>query len=119
MSRARPTSGPIWALAGRRRRLPTDVRVAEVASRTGAERKGPAAEQRRPARQAGRRAASLRELALVAATVELCFLALTAVAPVGGVSQTISPLARAWPWLLAPARLVFGRLATLSIPPAQ
>lgn len=40
--------------------------------------------------------------------VELCFLALMAVAPLGGVTQTLSPLARWWPWLLAPARLIFG-----------
>lgn len=40
--------------------------------------------------------------------VELCFLALMAVAPLGGVTQTLSPLARAWPWLLVPARLIFG-----------
>jgi hypothetical protein len=47
-------------------------------------------------------------LLAIAALVELFLLALMAVAPVGGVSQSISPLARAWPWLLAPGRLIFG-----------
>ena len=64
------------------------------------------------------RPAPLRALILVAAAVEAFLLALVAVAPVGGVSQTLSPLARAWPWLLAPARLVFGdTLVNASVPP--
>ncbi|MGZ3599216.1 MAG: hypothetical protein ACXWQ5_05830 [Ktedonobacterales bacterium] len=50
----------------------------------------------------------MRRLLAIAALVELFLLGLLAVAPVGGVSQSISPLARAWPWLLAPARVIFG-----------
>lgn len=50
----------------------------------------------------------LRALLLWALVIELFLLALYVVAPVGGVTLSISPLARVWPWLLAPARLVFG-----------
>ncbi len=52
--------------------------------------------------------APLTPLLAPLAIVELCFLALVAVAPLGGVTQALSPLARVWPWLLAPARLLFG-----------
>ncbi|MFI5273708.1 MAG: hypothetical protein ACHQ4H_11810 [Ktedonobacterales bacterium] len=63
---------------------------------------------------------SLRALALVAAVVEVFLLGLVAVAPVGGVAQSISPLARVWPWLLAPARLIFGdALVRGSLPPER
>ncbi|MGO8946782.1 MAG: hypothetical protein ACLQUY_03770 [Ktedonobacterales bacterium] len=56
----------------------------------------------------------------IAALIELFLLALVAVAPLGGISQTISPLARQWPWLLVPARLIFGNaLVDGSVPPAQ
>ena len=66
------------------------------------------------------RPAPLRPLVAIAALVEVFLLALAAVAPVGGVSQTISPLARAWPWLLAPARLIFGdALVDASVPPER
>ena len=50
----------------------------------------------------------VRRLLAIAALVEVFLLALVAVAPIGGVSQSISPLARVWPWLLWPARLAFG-----------
>jgi len=50
----------------------------------------------------------LRRLGLALVGMEVLFLALMAIAPVGGMIQTISPLARVWPWLLTPARLVFG-----------
>lgn len=61
-----------------------------------------------------------RPLALWAVVIEAFLLALYLVAPLGGVSLSISPLASAWPWLLAPARLVFGSaLVDASIPPAQ
>lgn len=50
----------------------------------------------------------MRRLLAIAALVEAFLLGLVAVAPLGGVSQSISPLARVWPWLLAPARLLFG-----------
>ena len=66
------------------------------------------------------RPAPLRSLLGIAATVEFFLLALAAVAPIGGVSQTISPLARIWPWLLAPARFVFGNaLVDASVPPER
>src|SRR5260221_3113244 len=65
-------------------------------------------------------APSLRPLLAIAAALECLFLWLMAVAPVGGVAQSISPLARAWPVLLAPARLVFGdALVNGSLPPAS
>ncbi len=63
---------------------------------------------------------SIKRLLAPLAVIECFFLALMTVAPIGGVSQTISPLARAWPWLLAPARLVFGdALVDASIPPER
>src|SRR5579859_4479605 len=53
-------------------------------------------------------------------TVEAFLLALLAVAPLGGLSQTLSPLARAWPALLAPGRLIFGDAAVeTSVPSAR
>src|SRR5258705_12303593 len=65
-------------------------------------------------------APSLRPLLAIAAALEWLFLWLMAVAPVGGVAQSISPLARAWPVLLAPARLVFGdALVNGRLPPAS
>jgi hypothetical protein len=55
-----------------------------------------------------------------AAGVEAFLLALVAVAPLGGISQTISPLARVEPTLLLPARLLFGdALVDASIPPER
>ncbi len=52
--------------------------------------------------------------------VEAFLLALLAVAPLGGLSQTLSPLARAWPALLAPGRLIFGDAAVeTSVPSAR
>jgi hypothetical protein len=62
----------------------------------------------------------LRNLLLWALGIEAFLLALYVVAPVGGVTLTISPLARVWPWLLAPARLVFGdTLVDASVTPTQ
>lgn len=90
-----------------------------MASQPGAEMKIGAAGGHREEPAADQRGPALRDLVLVAAAVEAFFLALMAVAPVGGVSQTISPLTRAWPWLLAPARLVFGQLAAESVPPER
>lgn len=59
-------------------------------------------------------------LLAIATLIEVFLLALAAVAPVGGVSQTISPLARVWSWLLVPARLVFGdALVDASVPPER
>lgn len=56
---------------------------------------------------AGERAPSLRRLALYLLAMEACLLGVLVVAPLGGMTQTVSPLARAWPWLLLPAHLVF------------
>jgi hypothetical protein len=70
------------------------------------------------ARQAG--LLTLRKLALVALVMEGFFLALWTVAPLGGVTQSRSPLVAVWPWLLAPARLLFGEtLVATSIPPNE
>lgn len=66
------------------------------------------------------RLAPLRPLIHSMLLVEICFLALDVVAPLGAISQSISPLARSWPWLLAPARLLFGAaLVDGSEPPEQ
>ena len=63
---------------------------------------------------------SRHPLLLSACGVEAFFLGLVAVAPIGGVAQTISPLARKWPFLLLPARLIFGPdLANSSVPPER
>ena len=60
----------------------------------------------------------LRALLLWALVIELFLLALYVVAPIGGVTLSVSPLARVWPWLLAPARFVFGdTLVDASVPP--
>ncbi len=61
-----------------------------------------------------------RRLLLWALAIEAFLLALYLVAPLGGVSLSVSPLVTAWPWLLAPARAVFGAtLVETSIPAAQ
>lgn len=55
-----------------------------------------------------------------AVVIEFFLLALYVVVPLGGVTLTISPLARVWPWLLGPARLLFGdSMVNASIPPTQ
>src|SRR5262249_29649551 len=62
----------------------------------------------------------LRALLAVLALIESLFLGLAAVVPLCGVWQTLSPLARAWPWLLAPARMLFGdTLVEASVPPER
>jgi alpha-1,6-mannosyltransferase len=62
----------------------------------------------------------IRPLLLPAVLIELFVLGLFAVIPVGGVTLSLSPLARAWPWLLAPARLLAGnQLVDGSVPPEQ
>jgi hypothetical protein len=61
-----------------------------------------------------------RRIILAGVGIEAFLLALFAVAPLGGVTQTISPLARVWPWLLWPARALFGStLVTASVTPSQ
>lgn len=63
---------------------------------------------------------SLRALVGMGLAVEAFLLALLAVAPLGGLSQTISPLARVWPALLAPGRVIFGDAAVeTSVPSAR
>lgn len=52
--------------------------------------------------------ALLRALLWAALIIEAFLLAVDVVAPLGGVTQSVSPLARAWPWLLAPSRALFG-----------
>ena len=52
--------------------------------------------------------------------MEIFLLALVVVAPLGSISQTISPLARSWPVLLTPAHALFGdRLVDGSVPPER
>ncbi len=59
-------------------------------------------------------------MALAGVGIEAFLLALFVVAPLGGVTQTTSPLARAWPWLLWPARAVFGAtMVDASVTPSQ
>lgn len=57
--------------------------------------------------QGTKRPPSLWWLLRIGALIEVCFLGLIVVTPLGGLSQSASPLVRAWPWLLAPARLFF------------
>ncbi len=57
-------------------------------------------------RAGGRRL--MRRLVWAALAIEGFLLALGIVAPLGGVTLSISPLAKAWPWLLAPSRAIFG-----------
>jgi alpha-1,6-mannosyltransferase len=87
-------------------------------SPTGARVPAGALEDTSQAQQAG--AMTLRRLALVALVLEGFFLALWTVVPLGGVTQSRSPLVDAWPWLLAPARLFFAEtLVATSVPPAD
>lgn len=52
--------------------------------------------------------------------IEAFLLILAAAIPLGGVSLSISPLTEWWPWLLAPARILFGNaLVDASIPPSE
>ncbi|MBF6590136.1 MAG: hypothetical protein IVW57_06330 [Ktedonobacterales bacterium] len=61
-----------------------------------------------------------RALLGIGALIGLFLVALAAVAPLGGISLSISPLARAWPWLLLPARALFGNaLVDGSVPPQR
>lgn len=62
----------------------------------------------------------LWSLLRAALLIEAFLLAVDVVAPLGGVTQSISPLARAWPWLLAPSRALFGdALVDGSVPGAR
>jgi hypothetical protein len=66
------------------------------------------------------RAPGARELLGAGVALEAFLLAVWVVIPAGSVSLSVSPLARVWPWLLAPARLVLGdTLASSSLPPGN
>ena len=66
------------------------------------------------------RAPGVRGLLGAAAALEAFLLALWIVIPAASVSLSVSPLARVWPWLLAPTRLVLGdTLASTSLPPGR
>src|SRR5579859_990882 len=68
----------------------------------------------------GNQMAAWKRVALAGIGIEAFLLALYVVAPLDGVTQTISPLARVWPWLLWPARAVFGAtMVTASVTPSQ
>ena len=58
-------------------------------------------------------------LLILAAIIELFLLSLWAVAPLAPISQTISPLALQWPWLLGPAHLFFGSAPVNGSIPAE
>jgi alpha-1,6-mannosyltransferase len=66
------------------------------------------------------RAPGVRGLLGAGVALEAFLLALWAVIPAASVSLSVSPLARVWPWLLAPAHLVLGdTLAATSLPPGR
>lgn len=66
------------------------------------------------------RAPGVRGLLLAGAALEVFLLALWAVIPAASVSLSVSPLARAWPWLLFPAHLALGdALSSTSLPPGR
>lgn len=61
-----------------------------------------------------------RSLLGAGVALEAFLLALWAVIPAASVSLSVSPLARIWPWLLAPAHLLLGdTLASTSLPPGR
>ncbi len=65
-------------------------------------------------------APGVRGLLGAGVALEAFLLALWAVIPAASVSLSVSPLARIWPWLLVPARLVLGdTLASASLPPGR
>jgi hypothetical protein len=66
------------------------------------------------------RAPGVRGLLGAGLALEAFLLALWVVVPAASVSLSVSPLARVWPWLLAPAHLVLGdTLAATSLPPGR
>lgn len=52
-------------------------------------------------------APALAWLLTIGALIELCLFGLVVITPLGGTSQSVSPLARAWAWVFAPARFLF------------
>ena len=96
-------------MARRRRTAQATRRLAVSPGGVGSRRAGESGRtEQAPTGRETTEAPEMWRLLAIAALVEVFLLALVAVAPIGGVSQSISPLARVWPWLLAPARLVFG-----------
>lgn len=70
--------------------------------------------------RAALRVPAVRRILAYALAIEAFLFALWAVMPLGGVSLSLSPLARAWPALLLPARFVFSdALAEGSVPPER
>lgn len=66
------------------------------------------------------RAPGVRELLGAGAALEAFLLALWVIMPAASVSLSVSPLARVWPWLLAPAHAILGdTLASTSLPPGN
>jgi alpha-1,6-mannosyltransferase len=62
----------------------------------------------------------VRGLLGAGAALEAFLLALWVIIPAASVSLSVSPLARAWPWLLAPARFILGdTLIGASLPPGN
>ena len=62
----------------------------------------------------------VRGLLGAGAALEAFLLALWVIIPAASVSLSVSPLARVWPWLLAPARFILGdTLAETSLPPGN
>lgn len=66
------------------------------------------------------RAPGVRVLLGAGAALEAFLLALWVIIPAASVSLSVSPLARVWPWLLAPAHFILGdTLASTSLPPGN
>ena len=66
------------------------------------------------------RAPGVRGLLGAGVVLEAFLLALWVIIPAASVSLSVSPLARVWPWLLAPARLILGdTLVEASLPPGN
>jgi GPI-GlcNAc transferase complex PIG-U subunit len=65
-------------------------------------------------------APGVRRLVGAGLALEAFLLTLWVIIPAASVSLSVSPLARVWPWLLAPARLALGdALVSQSLPPAN
>jgi hypothetical protein len=81
----------------------------------------PGHDSRVSAPSAGARRGSVltARLLILATIMELFLLCLWAVAPLAPISQTISPLALQWSWLLGPARLIFGSTPVNGSIPAE
>ena len=66
------------------------------------------------------RTPGVRGLLGAGTALEAFLLALWVIIPAASVSLSVSPLARLWPWLLAPAHVILGdTLASTSLPPGN